>query len=134
MNMIQIKEGQIYRDSDDNRFLIKDITFTNSNDSIVYLQSLDETEQYFINEVIPIKEKWFYERNLKLDEEIQYTEELKYECEIKELMSDILRHKREIGTLNDKIKTKQDKIKKYLEELHKINPNNNPILDYIKGV
>lgn len=124
-----LKEGQIYRDSNNNRFLIKTI-----NDEVVYLQSLNETEQYFVNEIIPTKEKWFYERNLKLDEEIQYTEELKYECKIKELMSDILRYKREIGTLNDRIKTKQDELKKNLEELQKINPDNNPILDYIKGI
>ena len=116
MKIPEVKIGQIYKNQNGENFLLLDI-----GEKYYKFQCLQETEEYFVGEILP----WVTKdqlKNLILVEELQYTEELKYEVKLKEINSDIKRYKRNIETLQHKMEQCVDEYSKYLNEYYILNP------------
>ena len=84
-----IKEGQIYQDENNNKFLVYKVDKVGIATNEVILKSLQYTESYIVGEYIPTTAHYLSKWNLSLCDNLKFTELDNYKLEIEILESDI---------------------------------------------
>lgn len=133
METIQIKEGQVWQNKNKENFLVIDEIGEYNNVDYCKVQVLQDTDMYHIGEILPNVAKEQF-GNMKLVEIKEYNDELKYDVKIKELLSEIKRYESDIFDLEQKVKESKNKVRKLLEQVHKINPVYNDVVELSEGV
>lgn len=131
--MIEIKVGQVWQNDKDEKFYIKEVCNKDLTNSRVVFISLQNTDEYFAEEVGSCSYECFmYQtRNLKLiAEDFSITEELDLELKIKSKINKINKYKTEIKDIQNKIGTIKQEIDKLYDKLKEINPDNNSIIKF----
>ena len=128
---MEIKVGQVWQNTKDEKFYIKEVCDKDSINSRVTFISLQNTDEYFAGEIGSCSYKCFmYQtRNLKLiEEDFSISEELNLEMKIKSKIKDIDYYKTKINDLQNKINTTTSELDELYNKLKEINPDNKSII------
>ena len=128
---MEIKVGQVWQNTKDEKFYIKEVCDKVSINSRVTFISLQNTDEYFAGEIGSCSYECFmYQtRNLKLiEEDFSISEELNLEMKIKSKIKYINYYKTKINDLQNKINTTTSELDELYNKLKEINPDNKSII------